>query len=116
LGVARLAAELNQDTLSGWLYSFATINFLHFASFLFLICITAMIIVSLFTQPPSVEILQGLTYASTVAKDRTKSRPSWNYGDVFLSVFIVVVIALILVIANQNGPGKVSLVGETILS
>ncbi len=95
LGMARLVAELNQDTLSGWLYSFATINFLHFAIFLFLICIAAMIIVSLFTQPPSVEKLQGLTYASTVAKDRAKSRPSWNYGDVFLSVFIVVVIALI---------------------
>ena len=95
--MARLAAELNQDTLSGWLYSFATINILHFAIFLFLICIAAMIIVSLFTQLPSVEKLQGLTYASTVAKDRAKSRASWKYRDVFLSVIIVVIIALILI-------------------
>ena len=97
LGMGRLVTELNKDALSGWLYSFATINFLHFAIFLFLVCIAMMVIVSLFTQEPSYQKLQGLTYATTVSADREKSRASWNYKDLVLSVIILVIIAMILI-------------------
>ena len=38
LGVARLVLELNKSALSGPLYAFADINFLHFALLLFIIC------------------------------------------------------------------------------
>jgi hypothetical protein len=37
-----------------------------------------------------------LTYATTVAADRERSRASWNYRDVALSVFVVVIIVAAL--------------------
>ncbi|HPX42163.1 MAG TPA: sodium:solute symporter, partial [Candidatus Hydrogenedentes bacterium] len=38
LGMGRLVAELMRHSLTGWLHTFATIHFLHFALFLFLLC------------------------------------------------------------------------------
>jgi SSS family solute:Na+ symporter len=96
LGMLRLVAELNQHHLSGWLFTFSEINFLYFAIYLFLICIAAMIIVSLFTDVPLKSKILGLTYATTVSEDKEQSRISWNYKDVSLSVFVVVIIAFIL--------------------
>jgi SSS family solute:Na+ symporter len=65
LGMSRLITELNKDSLSGALFTFADINFLHFAIILFLICSAVLIIVSLLTSPPVREKLTGLTYATT---------------------------------------------------
>jgi len=42
---------------------FAEINFLHFAFFLFLVCVLLLIGVSLLTQEPAREKVAGLTYA-----------------------------------------------------
>ena len=96
IGMARLVAELNKDSLGGLLYSFASVNFLYFAIILFFVCIVMMTVVSLLTAPPLPEDIQGLTYATTIAKDKKKSRASWNYRDVILSLMILVILALIL--------------------
>jgi SSS family solute:Na+ symporter len=47
LGIARLSLEMTKSKLDidGLLYSYADINFLHFALFLFVICSVVMIIV-----------------------------------------------------------------------
>ena len=97
IGMPRLVAELNKEHLSGWLYTFASINFLYFCVYLFLVCIAAMVAVSLFTRAPSYEKIQGLTYSTTVAEDKKASRASWNTRDVILSIVILVIIALILI-------------------
>ena len=97
IGMLRLVAELNKEHLSGWLYTFANINFLYFCVYLFLVCIAAMVAVSLFTRAPSYEKIQGLTYSTTVAEDKKASRASWNTRDVILSIVILVIIALILI-------------------
>jgi len=78
------------------LYSFASVNFLYFAIYLFVGCSILMVIVSLLSSPPSYEQIKGLTYATTIAEDRAVSRKSWNYKDVLLSVIVVIIIALIL--------------------
>lgn len=96
LGMGRLLAELNKDSLTGWLHTLATINFLHFAIYLFLVCSALMVIVSLFTAKPNLEQIQGLTYATTVAADKEKSRASWNGRDVLLSLVVVIIITLVL--------------------
>jgi len=70
IGMLRLIAELNKERLSGWLHTFADINFLYFCVYLFLVCIALMILVSLFTRPPTYEKIQGLTYGTTVAEDK----------------------------------------------
>jgi SSS family solute:Na+ symporter len=103
LGMLRLVAELNKSYLDGWLYSFANLNFLYFAIFLFLVCIAAMIIVSLLTDMPVFSKIQGLTYATTVSEDKAKSRASWNYRDVILSIVVVLIIVCILIYFSPLG-------------
>ncbi|MHC4515249.1 MAG: sodium:solute symporter [Planctomycetota bacterium] len=97
LGAARFVAELNKESLSGPLLYFADINFLHFAIFLFLACTVILVGVSLLTRPPGEEQLSGLTYGTTMARDREASRASWNKLDVIQSVLIVALILAILV-------------------
>ena len=63
LGMARLAAELNKDALDGALLTFASINFLHFAVVLFLVCAVVLVAVSLATPAPAYRKVAGLTYA-----------------------------------------------------
>jgi SSS family solute:Na+ symporter len=105
LGMGRLIAELNVDSLSGWLLAFAEINFLHFAIFLFLTCSGFLVLGSLLTPPPSDDQIRGLTYATTMAKDREASRASWGRSEVVNSVIIVVIILLILVYFSPLGLG-----------
>jgi SSS family solute:Na+ symporter len=97
VGMIRLVAELNKGHLSGFMYSFANINFLYFAFILFVVCIAVMIVVSLLTRKPSFEQIKGLTYATTVTSDREVSRASWNYKDVINSLVVLVIIALIMI-------------------
>jgi SSS family solute:Na+ symporter len=67
LGMGRLALELSRSQLNetGWLYQLATINFLHFAILLFVVCTVLLIAVSLLTPPEDERKLAGLTFATT---------------------------------------------------
>ncbi len=103
IGMLRLAAELNKGILSGVLYTFASINFLHFCVYLFLVCIAIMVVVSMLTPKPSYEKINGLTYGTTVAEDRASSRASWNYKDVILSLVVLAIIAMVLVYFSPLG-------------
>ena len=95
LGMGRLVAEINKEALSGWLYTFADINFLHFAIFLFLFCAFLLLVASAVTAPPPEESIRGLTYATTVSVDKAASRASWNRTDVVLSLIVVAVVVLV---------------------
>ncbi len=92
IGMVRIILELNKNSLSGFLYTFATINFLYFCIGLFIFSVIFMIIVSLLSEKPSEEQLNGLTFGTTVAADRAASRASWNSWDVILSVIVIVII------------------------
>ena len=98
IGMLRLVAEIFKDKLSGWLYTFADVNFLYFCVYLTLFCIGIMIVVSMLTRAPEYEKIQGLTYATTMAADKKASRLSWNKRDVILSVIVLVIIALMMVL------------------
>src|SRR5690606_17181624 len=65
LGLARLVAELNKGRLDGLFFTFADINFLHFAVFLFVACSVVLILASFTAPSPSREQLAGLTYRTT---------------------------------------------------
>ncbi len=65
LGMGRIPLEINKAKLSGFLHWYADLNFLHFAIFLFIICSTILVVVSLMTAP-STKDLSKVTY------DRTK--------------------------------------------
>jgi SSS family solute:Na+ symporter len=93
IGCVRIVLELLRNDLTGVLHTFATINFLYFCILLFVISIIIMVGVSLLTEKPSAEQINGLTFATTVAEDKAKSRASWNTRDVVLSLIVVVIVA-----------------------
>jgi len=97
IGMLRLVLELGKENLSGFLYQFASINFLYFCVFLFLISIAIMVVVSMLTEAPNLEKIRGLTYATTVSEDRAASRASWNTRDVILSLIVLVIIAVVMI-------------------
>ncbi len=96
LGMGRLVAELSKSKLDGLLYTYADINFLHFAVVLFVICTTILVVVSLLTAPPPEEKVAGLTFAtlSRAEKEETRSSP-WLRQDRVLSVLLVACVAVL---------------------
>jgi SSS family solute:Na+ symporter len=88
LGVARLVAELNRDSLSGPLRAYAEINFLHFAVLLFLVCAALLVGVSLTAPAPPAAQLAGLTFATT-APDATAATDRGRGADVAVSAAVV---------------------------
>ncbi len=101
IGMSRLAAELSfKDSLTGWLFTFADVNFLHFAIFLFVVCVVVLVAVSLMTPEPSAEHLAGLTFATAdqtteATPDLAPSDPAWKRRDLWLSVGVVACVALV---------------------
>jgi SSS family solute:Na+ symporter len=103
VGMLRIVLELCRHSLSGFLYAFATINFLYFCIILFVFSIVVMIVVSLLTERPSESQLNGLTYGTTVAADKAQSRASWNKRDLVLSLAIIIVTVAIFVYFSPLG-------------
>lgn len=97
-GMGRLVAELNKGRLEGALFTFADINFLHFAALLFVICTAILIVVSLATPPPAREQIEGLTYETTVAP---AERPPRMRREAVLSVLLVVAVIVLWVVFSD---------------
>jgi SSS family solute:Na+ symporter len=105
LGLIRIVLELEKGHLQGFLYQFATLNFLYFCILLFLVSIAIMVVVSLLTERPSAEQLNGLTFSTTVASDKAASRASWNQLDVWLSVIVLIVVVSVFIYFSPLGVG-----------
>ena len=69
------------------------IYFQYFSLLIFLVSSAVMVIVSYATSPPNPAQLDGLTYGAVSQEDAQRSRNSWGFGDVLMSI---VVLALIL--------------------
>ena len=93
LGVARLVAELNKASLSGWMLSFASINFLHFAVLLFVTCTVILVVVSLTAPAPSGAQLAGLTFATTPPRSDDAETRGARRADVIVSGLVVLGVA-----------------------
>lgn len=106
LGLMRIVLELNKEHLSGFLHTFATINFLYFCIALFIFSIVLMVVISLLTEKPSEKQLNGLTFATTVAEDRAASRASWTKLDVILSLLVLVFIVAAFLYFSPVGIAK----------
>jgi len=110
LGVLRLVLELwnkaeggmalAPGTLFHWI---ATINFLHYAVLLFVICTFVLFVVSMATPPPGPEKTQGLTYgkpdvgepAAAVKEGETTGERRFEVG---LSVLLVALLGVLWII------------------
>ena len=89
IGAVRFIMELNKDVLTEGtiLYSFADINFLHFAIFLFVVSSIILIVVSLLSEAPSAAQVEGITYNKNV-----KIPSAGKRNDAILTVILIVII------------------------
>lgn len=90
VGILRLVLELNKSSLSGFWLEFADINFLHFALFLFVLCSSILLLVSLATRPESNPNIHLVTYR----------KPEMGYKgiNVVLTIGLLVLIAIIWIV------------------
>lgn len=111
LGIGRLIAELNKDSLGGFLYWYSDINFLYFAFFLFVICSVVLVLVSFATPEPSRRHIAGLTFQTADeqperaeafgipdAKEHLPdlvSDPAWRRHDLWLSLLLIAIVGAI---------------------
>jgi len=84
-------------TEGSFLWIMNNIYFQYYSLFIFITCIIVMIAVSYMTAPPPYEKINGLTYGTTTAEDKAKSRSSWAASDVIFSVVLMIIIVAIYV-------------------
>ncbi|MEM1178747.1 MAG: sodium:solute symporter [Acidobacteriota bacterium] len=103
LGMMRLALELNKEGLDGALLTYASINFLHFAALLFLICSIVLVIASLATAAPPAVKTDGLTYGSTESAaggetdvERIRIEPAKRRQDAILTITLLVLVGAVM--------------------
>jgi solute:Na+ symporter, SSS family len=101
LGVLRLVLELTSKASGGlepgtlW-HWIATINFLHYAVLLFVICTVVLFVVSLMTPPPSPEKIEGLTY--TYGKPAVGEPAGTRRFEIGLSVLLVILLGVLWIV------------------
>jgi SSS family solute:Na+ symporter len=109
LGLLRLILELANKASGGGLapgtlwHWIATINFLHYAVLLFVICTFVLFIVSMMTPPPGREKTDGLTYGkpdigepgAALKMGETKDERKFEVG---LSVLLVALLGVLWIV------------------
>ena len=100
LGAARLVLELEKAHLAGgtvWFW-FASVNFLHFAVLLFVLCTAILVFVSLATPPPAAERVADLTYQTAAPSAATQATPREQRRNVAWSVLLAAVIGVLWIV------------------
>ena len=97
VGTLRLIAELNKQRLDGWLFTFADINFLHFAVGLFVLCALVLIVVSATAPPPPLQQISALTFGSGGTTERRGGEGAAVRIDIIASALLVVGVVAIWV-------------------
>jgi solute:Na+ symporter, SSS family len=90
LGIGRLVLEVNEVHSSGPLGRLVSMNFLHFAVFLFVVCSAALVLISLWTTPPDFARVAPLTLRGQ--HSRPTSDPTRG-GDIAWSAIVVGLVA-----------------------
>jgi SSS family solute:Na+ symporter len=106
--IARLGSEIwfqtdiehfrqtGEQTASGIMYAFATINFAHMAIFMFIFSVALCIATSLATTAPDYQTIKGLSMGTLSENDKQLARKSYDTIDIVLSVLLVVIVIGIL--------------------
>ncbi len=92
----RIIAEINKDSLGGFMHSFASYNFMHLSVWLFLCCVLVAVGVSLLTEKPAEESLKGLTFSTLTPEQKQATRNSYNKWDIVFSLAILTIVILIM--------------------
>lgn len=94
IGITRLGAKVYYNMVEGaseglFKTVFFDTNWLFFCGWMLLACILVVVVVSLLTEAPSAEKIQGLVFGTSTPEQKAKTRASWNGWDVFHSVVIL---------------------------
>jgi solute:Na+ symporter, SSS family len=95
LGMGRLVLEINKPRLDGILLAFADINFLHFAIVLFVVCSSVLVVVSLLTDAPTANKVDGLTYGTPAQPDTTVHTSPWRRTDLLLTLLLILCVGAV---------------------
>lgn len=96
LGMSRLVTELMKNDLTGFLHTWATINFLHFCILLFVISVIICITVSLLTEKPKEAQIVGLTFGSLTAEQKAANKASYSWADIAASIVVIAIVIGVL--------------------
>ncbi|MFV0564698.1 MAG: sodium:solute symporter [Flavobacteriaceae bacterium] len=96
IGLTRLGAKIYYTSApeaadSLFKYVFYDLNWLFFCGWMFLFCILVVVIVSLFTEAPSAEKIQGLVFGTATEVQIKENRASWNHWDVIHTIIILLI-------------------------
>ena len=94
IGLTRLGAKVyysNVADASNNLFKtvFYDTNWLFFCGWMFLFCIVVVVIVSLCTEAPSKEKIQGLVFGTSTNEQLATTRDSWDKWDVINTIIIL---------------------------
>ena len=102
IGLTRLGAKVFYSSVAApnesiFKYVFYDVNWLFFCGWMFLFCIIVVILVSLFTEAPSQEKIQGLVFGAATKEQLAVTHASWNHWDVIHTCIILGITALFYV-------------------
>jgi len=85
-----------KDSLSGFFYEYANLNFLHFAFLLFLVCTLVLVVASYLTSEPSSQKVEGLTIHTITSEGEGEDKSKeWRKRDFVLSVLLVLLVGAV---------------------
>jgi len=98
----RLILELNKTHLDpgSLMYTIGTTNFLTFAAWFFLFCVIVCVGVSLLSKAPSVDHIQGLTYATLSPEQKAANKATYNVWDIVFSLLVIAIVAYVMISFN----------------
>ena len=94
IGLTRLGAKVYYsnatDAADNWFKAvFYDFNWLFFCGVMLIVCCLIVIIVSLVTEAPSEQKIQGLVFGTSTPEQIEATRKSWNHWDVIHTVIIL---------------------------
>jgi SSS family solute:Na+ symporter len=94
IGLTRLGAKVYYsnvtDAADNWFKAvFYDFNWLFFCGAMLVICCLVVIVVSLITEAPSKEKIQGLVFGTSTPEQIAATRASWNKWDVIHTIIII---------------------------
>jgi len=98
LAAIRITAELNtQVGDTGFMASFASINFAHLAIYLFILYVVIGVVVSLLTEPPSESSIRGLTFGTLTEEQKASAKNSYSVIDIAASLLLILSVIGVMV-------------------
>ena len=94
IGLTRLGAKVYYsnatDAADSWFKAvFYDFNWLFFCGVMLIVCCIVVIVVSLFTEAPSEQKIQGLVFGTSTPEQIEATRNSWNHWDIIHTIIIL---------------------------